>query len=128
MILLDASAVLAIIFDDPGVEKIVFSSPEFLISSVNYAEAGTSLINKSYTVKESSKIIRALDLKIVPVEQKIAEISISLRGPTREFGLSLGDRIGLATAKHLDMPVFTADKGWACMKEIDSDIDIRFIR
>ncbi len=128
MILLDASAVLAIIFNEPGAEKVVSSSPEFLISTVNYTEAGTSLVNKSYTAKESIKMLRALDLQLVPVEREIAEIAIALRGPTREFGLSLGDRIGIATAKHLDMPVFTADKGWHCMKDIDSTISIRFIR
>ena len=48
-----------------------------------------------------------------------------LRPRTRELGLSLADRACLASAKRLELPVVTADRGWT---EAKIDVEVWLIR
>jgi PIN domain nuclease of toxin-antitoxin system len=48
-----------------------------------------------------------------------------LRPPTREAGLSLGDRACLALARRLGVPAYTADATWA---SVTLDVDVHQIR
>ncbi len=50
---------------------------------------------------------------MVEVSAAIASRAAELRLTTREYGLSLGDRICLATAEALSATAVTADRAWA---------------
>lgn len=59
--------------------------------------------------------------------ERIDLIAIAeLREPTRQLGLSLGDRACLALGRRLGLPILTADRAWA---ELDlPGVEVRLIR
>lgn len=124
---LDASAVLAFINKETGwelVERVIWTS---LISSVNYAEVFSKLIDKQMSSDQISKLIvgyEAQGLSVVPYQKQHAVVAAELRSSTRHVGLSLGDRSCLAVAKCLELPVMTADKRWA---EVADEIGIPIV-
>lgn len=124
-IVLDASAVLALINKEPGyiaVEKILLHS---IISSVNLAEVIAVLVDVGMDAKHADSIIHGLINDIVPFDHKQSIYAGALRKETKQLGLSLGDRACLALAKTKNLPVLTADKMWA---KVNIGIDINLIR
>ena len=53
-----------------------------------------------------------LNFEVIPVDAEIALLSGVVRQKTQKLGLSLGDRLCLATAAVHKQPVLTADKTW----------------
>lgn len=124
-IVLDASAVLAVINQEEGhlnVEKHLQFS---IISAVNYSEVVTVLSEIGMPVKDVETIMREIMIEIIPFDQELALTAATLRKDTKKFGLSLGDRACLALAKTRKLSVLTADKIWI---KTDVGIDIRLIR
>lgn len=128
---LDASALLAYVRDEPGsdvVEAALTARP--IINAVNYAEVLTRLSDAG---EEPAIIHRRLrdqgligDLLVVtPLDEADGVAIARLRAPTRAQGLSLGDRACLATALRLGRPVITADRGWAA---VDVGVTVHQIR
>lgn len=52
-----------------------------------------------------------------------APVITALRATTRQLGLSLADRVGLALGLRLGVPVVTADRAWAGL-DVGSAIDV----
>lgn len=65
-------------------------------------------------------------LQVEPLTAEDAIIIGELRPQTRDFGLSLADRVCLALALRLGLPVLTADRHWAELEHIP--VDVRPIR
>lgn len=53
---------------------------------------------------------------VVDLNEQIKGNTIQFR---REYGIKLPDCIVAATAAYLGMPLFSADKGFLCVEEID---------
>jgi ribonuclease VapC len=124
-IVLDASAVLALINREAGhlsVEKYLQHS---VISSVNFSEVVTVLGDLGMIIKDAESLIREIMIEIIPFDREHAVIAAGLRKDTKQYGLSLGDRSCLALAMCRKLPVLTADRIWVKTK---LDLDIRLIR
>ena len=112
---LDSSAILTLLNNEPGVEKL--SSVHVSISSaVNLAEVQTRLVAKGMDPVEAwestlGAVSEASDFTVTH-----AEVAGNLVSQTRSLGLSLGDRACLALAISLDAPVYTADRAWRSLK------------
>jgi ribonuclease VapC len=106
---LDASAILALILDEPGYD-VVQDAPEggCLISSVNIAEAVSILVDRGYGDTEIGTMLRISNLEIAPLEPGVAVVAGILRRSTRSAGLSIGDRFCIALAQTLGLPAVTA--------------------
>ena len=115
--MLDASAILAMLNDEPGAEKI---TAELLsratTSAVNLAEVQTILVREGGDPDESW----ALAVDPIPGVEPFAAEQARIAGPLiqkiRSLGLSLGDRACLALAIALDAPVYTTDQLWRKLK------------
>lgn len=110
---LDPSAVLALIFLEPGwevVDRVLHGS---MMSTVNVAEALTKLIQDNIGLAEAIEEISKLNIEIVDFEMESAAKSAELRPLTKHLGLSLGDRACIALAMQHDAIVVTADKSWS---------------
>lgn len=118
---LDSSAVLAVIFDEAGADRVAEHLPGARISTVNAAEVMTKLIDLGMPKEEVDAIFEDLQLTIVPFEVDHARESARLRPLTRSAGLSLGDRACLALAGRLDAPALTTDKAWG---RLDSAVGV----
>ncbi|MDZ8260575.1 type II toxin-antitoxin system VapC family toxin [Nostoc sp. ChiQUE01b] len=121
---LDASALLTLIHEEPGKDVVKSVLADAVISMVNLCETST-VLQRKYDQFTSQKILRWLDIDAIPFNKEQADIAANLNGQTQQHGLSLGDRACLALGIILQAPVFTADKVW---KKLDLSIAVNLIR
>ena len=125
-VILDSSALLALIKNEPGsavVEKLL---GHVVMSSINIAEVATHLLNSTLTLDECRSCILPLVTSVVPFDQEHAFQVAVLRKPTKYKGLSMGDRACLALGIMKYLPVYTSDKVWADLNI--EGLDVRLIR
>jgi ribonuclease VapC len=111
--ILDASALLAFMLDEPGHEQVHAILDRACIHSVNIAEVVSKLIRKGVPGLRAEQMIEELDLDVdqnLPVHQ--AALCGELVAHTRQQGLSLGDCICLAVAASKGSIAVTADRKW----------------
>lgn len=123
--LLDASAVLALLYDEPGADRVVAVLPEACISAVNLSEVVGKLYDRSVSERDITLNLTDLDLDVLPFDQQLAQRAGALRPFTRHLGLSLGDRACLATAEATGRIVLTADQAWS---ELALRIPVELVR
>jgi PIN domain nuclease of toxin-antitoxin system len=125
--LLDASAVLAVLFDEPGGDFVFGEMNGSEISVVNLSEVYATLLDGGMTFDEAEEIVSPLPMRVRTYRDAHAWETAKLRPLTKSLGLSLGDRACLAQAKFSLLPVLTADRRMASAKTL-LDLDIRMIR
>ncbi|WP_029151438.1 PIN domain-containing protein [Methylovulum miyakonense] len=123
---LDASALLALLHNEQGTDKVADAIlNKAAISSVNWTEVIQKAIANNINIENLNQDLAALGLTYFDFDMQQAHIAGNLWQQTKPFGLSLGDRACLALAIHLDLPVLTADKIWA---QLDIGVPVRLIR
>ena len=110
---LDASALLALLQQEPGAETVETLLEEAVISSVNWSEVVQKSLDRGVELDNLREDLKALGLSIAPFDVEDAEIAAALRRGTAELGLSLADRACLALARRLSIPALTTDSAWA---------------
>jgi ribonuclease VapC len=117
-LVLDASALLAYLRDEPGADVVAEAiAGGVVISTVNLAEVFSRSADRGADpAKLAAKLTQSglLDgaITVEPFTATDAIDVAHLRPLTRDAGLSLGDRACLALARRLDAPVLTADTAW----------------
>ncbi len=124
-VVLDASAVLALLHREQGADVVEANLASAMISTVNVAEVGTRLADRGMSDSDIREVVAALGMTVVQFDEESAYASAALRSRTRIRGLSLGDRACLALAGHLTLPALTADRIWA---DVDVGVEVRLIR
>ena len=112
----DASAVLALLNEEPGKDRVEDIIADSVVSSVNYCEVLTKLNDAGMADDEAVDTFRLLSLTVVSFDRETARIAASLRSKTKRLGLSLGDRSCLALGLVRRLPVVTAERVWAKLK------------
>jgi ribonuclease VapC len=112
---LDSSALLAFINQEPGFEKVEEYLANAIISSVNIAEVVTVLSSIDMQEDVIICIIKDLDLEVSNFDQAQAIQTGLLRNKTKHAGLSLGDRACINLGASKNIPVVTSDKIWASL-------------
>jgi len=125
-IVLDASALLAILNQERGAEKL---TPELLsgatASTVNLAEVHGKLVSRGLSPADAWEAALSPLRQAVPFTAEQARLAGDLVAKTRALGLSLGDRACLALGLSLKAAVYTADRSW---KKVKVGARIRVIR
>jgi ribonuclease VapC len=124
-VVLDASAVLALLKREPGAEQVRAVLDRATIGAVNAAEVQGKLIDLGFSRHEAEARIRFLGCSIQAFNDVQAIEAGSLIALTRNVGLSLGDRACLALAIGRKATVYTTDRAW---KDLALDIQIEVIR
>ena len=106
---LDASALLCLLFDEPGADRVERALSEALISAANLAEVISKLIDRGLDGNEALADLRELDLNVVALDRAQAEAAGLLRSAVRKVRLSLGDWACLALAQQRGAPTLTTD-------------------
>ncbi len=119
---LDASAILAVLNQEPGSAKAIGYFADSVVSSVNAAEVLARLTEKSNDVRTARQAFDLLQLTVVDFDIAHAEKSAELRPLTKHLGLSLGDRSCLALAMLTKATAVTADGAWKKIKFCKVDV------
>lgn len=128
---LDASALLAYLRQEPGGERVTEAIANgCAMSVVNLAEAlsteAAAGIDPGDLLHELRRIgVVEGALAIHPVTEEDAVQAARLHPLTRKAGLSLGDRICLSLTKRLDGVALSADRPWG---RLDLDVAVNLIR
>lgn len=127
--ILDSSALLAHLKGEVGGDFVAKAlSAGVGISEVNYIEVVTRLLDDGYSLNRAVSIIDGLMEHFGTVFPLVKTISIraaELRIPTKSAGLSLADRICIACAEWMSVPVLTADREWgkkSVLSAINTDV------
>lgn len=116
---LDASALLAYLGDEPGSDAVEQALVEgAAMSAVNWAEVLTKAAEAgkspaALTAELEGAGLFGEGLQVVALVAADGPAIARLRPLTRALGLSLADRACLALAQRLDLPALTTDREWA---------------
>lgn len=106
---LDASALLALLFREPGADRVNENLNTSYIGSVNLAEVATVIARRSGDTIRYRAAIEALAIPILQFDTALAFDAGALWPVTRKAGSSLEDRCALALARRLDAVLVTSD-------------------
>ncbi len=123
--ILDASALLAALADEPGGERVARLLDGAVVSSVNWAEVLGRFVDLGLETGDREAEIESLGVSIEPFTVRQAELAAGLLPLTRKAGLSFGDRACLAVALDLGGHPVTADRAWG---RIDIGLQVTLIR
>ncbi|MBF8266309.1 MAG: uncharacterized protein HW384_2173 [Dehalococcoidia bacterium] len=115
-VVLDASALLALLNQEPGSQVVAAALSRAAISAINLCEVVTKLANAGMLEATIRKVVGGLSLEIEPFDIDQTYEAGMLHTITKSLGLSLGDRGCLSLARRLNLPVLTADRTWAQLK------------
>jgi ribonuclease VapC len=122
---LDASALIALLWEEPGAEAVEPLLGRAVISTVNWAEVLQRFPAVALAITGRRHSVEALGVTLEPFTGDDAEVVAGLWSRTRAAGLSLGDRACLALALRLRAPAYTADRAWG---DIDAGARVVLIR
>jgi PIN domain nuclease of toxin-antitoxin system len=125
-VVLDASALLALLLVEPGSDIVRAELPMAEMSTVNLSEVVARLV-RDHPEDVVRAAIGRLDLRLRDLDDWLATEAGILARLTHSAGLSLGDRCCLALAKRLRVPALTADRAWVDMADAVG-VEVRLIR
>ncbi|MBT8421206.1 MAG: type II toxin-antitoxin system VapC family toxin [Gammaproteobacteria bacterium] len=122
---LDASALLTLLHEEPGARDVERALNGALVSTVNWAEVVQKSLKRQADVSWMRKGFSEVGVIFEPFTLVQAETAARLWNKTYRYGLSLADRACIALAMDRQLPILTADRAWA---ELDLVIEIRLLR
>ena len=121
-VVLDASALLAYLKDEPGADRVESLLGESIISSVNWSEVVQKAIAVDIDVDVMRVNLLSTGLKVDPFTLEDGEQAARLWMQTKH-GLSLGDRACLALGLRLDSVVLTSNRAWELL-DLNANVEL----
>lgn len=128
---LDASALLALFFDEPGAEKVellvqqaVEADKPLTMAAINWAEVLYRMQRKNGAqgLAGAQEFARTMPLDIAPLDRELAESAATLK---LEHELGLADAFAAALAKSKKAELVTADLEF---KRLEKEIKITWLK
>ncbi|ATQ42225.1 PIN domain-containing protein [Caulobacter mirabilis] len=126
-VVLDSSALLALILDEPGAEVVQAVLAESVICTVNLSEVIAYAARNGVAEDDIHRLLAPMPLERAPFDEDLAYAAGLLAPMTRLAGLSFGDRACLALAAKLARPTLTADRAWTSVAGA-AGVEVRLIR
>ncbi|MEA5549815.1 type II toxin-antitoxin system VapC family toxin [Anabaena cylindrica UHCC 0172] len=124
-VVVDASAILALLNQETGSEEVLKFIGKAAISTVNLSEVIAKLADAEIPEEDIRQIISNLNLEVIDFNEEQALKAGMLRPNTKSIGLSFGDRACLALGIFLNQPVLTTDRLWG---SISVGVEVRLLR
>jgi len=124
-VVLDASALLALLNAESGAEVVADAIPGAVISAINLSEVVSKLSEAGMPESAIRHSLQPLGLEVIPFDEDQAYKTGLLRAHSKGIGLSLGDRGCLGLAQMLGLLVLTADRTWL---ELSMGVTVKIIR
>ncbi|MEO6216433.1 MAG: type II toxin-antitoxin system VapC family toxin [Sphingomonas sp.] len=125
--ILDASALLAMLREEAGGDRVAEAIGEARMSVVNFSEVVSYFVHNGMPPDQVDAMLKPLPIALIPAEAELSRIAGHLRASTAEAGLSLGDRFCLALALMEKLPAWTADRQWNAIAD-KVGVDVVVIR
>ena len=123
---LDASALLAALTDEPGSDVVAAAlATGPAVSAVNLSEVVAKLADAGAPETDIRQALSGLGLEVIDFDADLAYMAGLLRPSTKSAGLSLGDRACLTLAQRLGRQALTTDRAWLGLLP---DVEVRVIR
>lgn len=128
---LDASALLAMFFGEPGVDmmrdlfnRAAEADRPLLVSAVNWAEVLYKLARRhgQEGLEVARRFDRTMPLHVVPVDLEIAELAADFKANRK---LALADAFAAALAKHRKAELVTGDLEF---KHVEGEIRVAWLK
>jgi PIN domain nuclease of toxin-antitoxin system len=126
-VVLDASALLALLLGESGVDVVRPTLADAGMSTVNLAEVVGHYARNGVTREQIARVLGPLPIEYTAPDASLAYDVGMLIPATRSAGLSLGDRTCLALARRLGVPALTAEHRWSTVAEA-AGVEVRLIR
>ena len=123
-VILDASALLALLQEEVGSEVIKPLLKFSVMSAVNVTEVLSVLQSADITPEEGLSLITDIVTIILPFDLEQAERVAKLHPLVQSKGLSLADRACVTLGIKLQLPIYTADRVWAGLQLDGADIKL----
>jgi ribonuclease VapC len=124
-IVLDSSAILAVINREPGAAEVLAVSEGATVSTLIVAEVVSWLVLRNTPEQDVYETFEDFRFAIAPFDNARAIAAGFLVSKSRRRGLSLADRACLALAIELELPVMTGDRAWL---NLNIGVDVRLFR
>jgi len=124
-VVLDASALLAVLNAEPGADVVRAALANAIISAVNYSEVLKKTIERGGGIREAAAIIRDLSVAVIPFDEEHAAASAELYPQGKPHGMSSADRACLALGVQRKLTVLTAERK---MRILALPIKVKLIR
>jgi ribonuclease VapC len=115
-VVFDASALLILLQEENGSEKLRCLLDYAVMSTVNISEVLHVLDRNNVSIEETLPLINDMITEIVPFDIEQAELSAKLFSDPSIKGLSLGDRSCIALGIKMGISIYTADQLWKKVK------------
>ena len=122
---LDASAVLAYLFREPGTEIIEHNFGEAIMSAVSLADVLSRVAQDGNDVAALQSELENRLFEIVPFTGFDAAGTAALAVTTMPPGLTVGERAAVELARARGTDVWTADRAW---EMLDLPVRVRVVR
>ncbi len=123
--LIDSSALLAVIYNERGMEKAQEYFENSYMSVVNAAECFIVLNKNGMPFDIAQNLLESIISKFIPLEYNDAKIIAQIKNTNKDISLSLGDSTCIAIGNKLDLQIITADKAWLQVQSKSKIICIR---
>jgi ribonuclease VapC len=124
-VVLDASAILALLAEEPGADEVEAVLDGGAISAVNLSEVLQKSVQHGVDTEGLEYDLQGLGVEVFPFDIAQARATAELWERSPRGGLSLGDRACLALAGGLGAVAVTTDRRWS---SLDLDVQIRVVR
>lgn len=125
MIVLDASALLALLRRETGSQHVADHLDSGAVSAVNWSEVLQKVAKAGGDVDRTADRLRALGIRVYEFTVADAAEAARLFPITQSGGLSLAERACLALARRFQVTAMTADKAWGA---VDAGVTVELIR
>ncbi len=119
----DASAVLAWLQDEPGSDRAERYLMDGVIGAANWSEVLQKSRQHGAPAEVVARLLNSFGLEVTDVTAADAERAADLWAPGSV--LSLADRLCLALGQRLRVPVVTADAAWASVNGLPEVVLLR---